>query len=144
MVGRLIPRKPIAAALALASAALPAAAAYMTAYDIASFMPGVPANSAIVRIALPRAVTLPAGLPNAQCTAKAAATGSTTVTLNKASGGSSSAIGTLVWSASGAACAVTFSAAVSLAAGDIVKEAFPATADATLADIAITLPAVRR
>lgn len=118
--------------------------AYMTAYDIASFMPGAPANSAIIRIALPRAVTLPAGLPNAQCTAKTAATGTTTVTLNKVSGGATTAIGTLVWSASGTACAVTFSAAVSFAAGDIVEEAFPASADATLADIAITVPAVRR
>lgn len=139
----MIPGRLIAAALALAAAALPAMA-YMTAYDVASFMPGVPANSAIIRIALPRAVTFPAGLPNAQCTAKEAATGSTTVALNKVSGGSSSAIGSLVWSASGAACAVTFSAAVAFAAGDILEEAFPASADATLGDIAITLPAVRR
>jgi hypothetical protein len=139
MVGQLI-----AAALALAALAHAAAADYPTAYDIGSFMPGVPANSAIFRIALPRAVTLPAGLPNAQCTAKEAATGSTTITLNKVSGGTTTAVGTLAWSASGTACAVTFSTAVSFVAGDIIEEAFPATADATLGDIAITLPAVRR
>ena len=143
MVGRLI----ALTLFALAAATAPgrhAGADYRTAYDLGSFMPGVPAASAIIRIAVPRAVTLPAGLPNAVCIGKTAATGSTTVTLNKVSGGTTTAIGSLVWSASGTVCAVTFSSAVGLAAGDIVEEAFPASADATLADIAITLPAVRR
>lgn len=113
-------------------------------YDLGSFMPGVPPDSSIIRIGVPRAVLFPSGLPNAVCKAKTAATGSTTVSLNKIHAGASSAIGTLIWSAAGTTCAVTFGSNVTLASGDLIEEAFPGSADATLADIAITLPGIRQ
>ncbi|MBI2233443.1 MAG: hypothetical protein HYU57_00190 [Micavibrio aeruginosavorus] len=112
-------------------------------YDIAAFMPGTPNNSSIIRIVIPRAVQLPVNLTNSQCVAKTAASASTTVTLNKISGASTTAIGTAVWAAASKTCTFTFSAAISFAAGDLVEYVFPAAADAALADIAITLAGIK-
>lgn len=113
-------------------------------YDIAMWWPGKPIGSSKVRIIIPRATQLPQNLTDSQCKAGTAATASTTVTLNKISGGSTTSMGTAVWSAAGTTCSFTFSAAVNLAAGDMVEFLFPASADATLADIAITLAGVRK
>lgn len=136
-------RVVITSILILSLIAEVAIAAYMTAYDVGTFMPGVPDNSAIIRIGIPRPIKLLAGLPNSVCVAKAAATSSTTVVLNKVHSGSSTSIGSLVWSAAGTVCSKTFSSDVSFVVGDVIEEAFPATADVTLADIAITLAGVR-
>jgi hypothetical protein len=108
-------------------------------YDVVMFMPSTPNASAVVRVILPRAISLPQNLTNSQCKAKNAATGSTTVTLNKVSGGVTTAIGTAVWAAAGTTCTFTFSNSVSFAAGDLIEFVFPNPADATLANIAITL-----
>lgn len=113
-------------------------------YDLATFMPGTPAASAIARVAVVRPVKLSAGLSGLACIGKTAATGSTTVTLNKVSAGVTTAIGSLAWSGSGTTCSPTFSSDVTLAAGDMLEEAWPVSPDATLADIAITLPGVRQ
>ncbi|MCP3381233.1 hypothetical protein NLM31_12870 [Bradyrhizobium sp. CCGUVB4N] len=113
-------------------------------YDLPIFMPGTQTASAIARIILPRAIQLPASLTSSQCLAKTAATASTTVTLNKISSGVTTGIGTAVWAASGTSCTFTFSSNVSLAAGDMVEFAFPASPDATLSDIAITLAGIRQ
>lgn len=113
-------------------------------YDIAMWWPGKPIGSSKVRIIIPRATQLPQNLTNSQCKAATAATASTTVTLNKISGGSTTSMGTAVWSAAGTTCSFTFAAAVDLAAGDMVEFLFPSSADATLADIAITLAGVRK
>jgi hypothetical protein len=115
-----------------------------TPYDLGSFMPGVPPDSAIIRIGVPRAVLFPSGLPNAVCRAKAAATSSTTVNLNLIHAGASSAIGTMDWSAAGTVCSVTFGSDVTVVSGDLIEEAFPVSGDATLADIAITIPGIRQ
>lgn len=119
-------------------------AAFIPTYDIVSFMPGVPTDGAIIRIAMVRKVQLVAGLPNTKCIAKTAAAGSTTVTLNQISGGVTTAIGTLVWSAAGTVCAVTFATTRNFAIGDVLEELYPTPADATLADIAISLPGIRQ
>jgi hypothetical protein len=58
--------------------------------------------------------------------------------------GSNTNIGTAVFAASGGAysgCTVTFSSLVTFAVGDLLTATFPATADATLANIAISIPA---
>lgn len=110
--------------------------------DIAAFVPGVPSNGMIARVVVTRAIILPSGLTNSMGVAKEGATASTTVAINKISGGISTPIGTAVFAASGGTNATgtfTAAAATSLAAGDMVELAYPATADATLGDIAITL-----
>lgn len=107
-------------------------------YDIATFYPGVPGSSQLVmRWQAPRAVTVPSGATNSQASAGTAATGSTTFTIKK----NGTSVGTIAWSASGTAGTFTVSSTVSLAAGDVLTITGPATADATLADIAITLAA---
>jgi hypothetical protein len=109
------------------------------AFDVAMFMPSTPNAAAIVQVNFPRAVQFPASLTGSVCKAKTAATASTTVTLKKISGGSTTNIGTAVWAAAATSCTFTFSSSVSFAAGDIVEFSFPAPADATLANVTITL-----
>jgi hypothetical protein len=126
------------------SAAAPAFRALVAAdipavrYDLATFYPGAPGNSQLVlRWQASRAVTIPAGGTNSQASAGSAATGSTTFTLKQ----NGTSVGTIVWSASGTAGAFTISSTINVAAGDVLTITGPATADATLADIAITLAA---
>ncbi len=113
-------------------------------YDLPIFMPGTPSSSAIARIILPRGVQLPQNLTSSQCYAKEAATASTTITINKISGGVTTSEGTAVWAASANSCSFTFSSTVTFAVGDMVEFVFPATADATLGDIAISLAGTRQ
>lgn len=125
-------------AAAPAFRALVAADVPVIRYDIATFYPGVPGSSQLVmRWQAPRAVTIPSGATNSQASAGTAATGSTTFTIKK----NGTSVGTIAWSASGTAGTFTVSSTVSLAAGDVLTITGPATADATLADIAITLAA---
>lgn len=107
-------------------------------YDLSTFFPGVPANSQLVlRWQAPRAITIPSGATNSQASAGTAATGSTTFTIKQ----NGSSVGTIVWSASGTTGAFTVSSTINIAAGDVITITGPATADATLADISITLAA---
>jgi hypothetical protein len=113
--------------------------------EVDFFYSGVPGNSAVLAKAFSRATTVAASAP-IKCNAIVGATSSATVTLTKVTGGSSSSIGTLVFAASGSAfqgCTVTFSSSVSFAAGDMIRATFPGTADATLANVAISIPAVQ-
>lgn len=112
-------------------------------YDIAAFMPSTPNANAVIRVVMPRAIELPAGLTDSRCIASVAANGATTVTLNKVSGGTTTAIGSLDWAASGTTCTFTLSSAVSFAAGDILEVVFPSSPDSKLADIAITFAATK-
>ncbi len=52
-------------------------------------------------------------------------------------------MGSIAWSASGTSGTFTFSTATSFAAGDIIQLVAPGTADATLANIGITLSGYR-
>jgi hypothetical protein len=117
--------------------------AYRTAYDLVSFMPDVPAASSIIRIAIVRSIILPVGLPQLVCRAKIAPSSSVTVTLNKVSGGVTTAIGTLNWTAGITTCTATFTSDIDFIDGDLVEELFPAIADTTFADVAIGLPGIR-
>lgn len=113
--------------------------------EIDLFYNGVPGNSAILAKTFSRATTVAASAP-IKCSAIVGATSSATVTLAKVTGGTSTNIGTLVFAASGSAyqsCTVTFSSSVSFAAGDLLTETFPSSADATLANVAISVPAVQ-
>jgi hypothetical protein len=111
-----------------------------TPYDVYTDMPGVPANSALIRFAVGRPFLIPSGIPDGQCSAKTAATASTTVTFKK----NGSSIGTFVWGAAATTCTITFSSTVTWAVGDIYELEYPATADATLANVAITTPGLRQ
>lgn len=108
-------------------------------YDIYTNVPGIPAGSSIIRFQADRAFKINSGMSGGQCSAGTAATASTTVTFKK----NGSSIGTFVWAASATTCTITFSSTVSFAAGDVFEFDFPSTADATLADVSITVPGIR-
>lgn len=108
-------------------------------YDIPIQCIGVPLSSEVLYLfAAPRAFTLPAGAPNSIAVAETAATGSPVFTINK----NGTQIGSFAFSA-GTTAAFTLSATTHFAAGDILTVVAPATQDATLANIAITLAATR-
>jgi hypothetical protein len=105
------------------------------AHDLMVFYPGVLSNSAVVlRHVAVRAWSLPTNASGSALSAGTAATGSTTLTLKK----NGSSIGTAVVSASGTTAAFTVTA-TSFAALDILTVEGPATADATLGNVAISL-----
>jgi hypothetical protein len=109
-------------------------------YDIPVWIEGKPLNSETVyTLVAPRGFTLPSGLPNTQLKAGTAATGSAVFTLNK----NGSSIGTLTVNAGGTTASASFTASVSCAAGDVFSVVAPATADATLANIAMTFAGTR-
>ena len=109
------------------------------AHDLAAFYPGVPTSRAVLlRHVAVRAWSLPTNAAGSALSAGTAATGSTTLTLKK----NGSSIGTAVVSASGTTAAFTVTA-TSFAALDILTVEGPATADATLADIALSLLGTR-
>ena len=104
------------------------------AYDIAVNYVGVTVNAEITRINIVRPVTLPASLTGSYATAGTAATASTVFTLKQ----NTTTIGTITFAISGTTGTFSFTGAVTFSAGDVFKIIAPATADATLADIAFT------
>lgn len=108
-------------------------------YDLFVFYPGVLANSAVLlRHVAVRAWSLPTNASGSALSAGTAATGSTTLTLKK----NGSSIGTAVVSASGTTAAFTVTA-TSFAATDVLTVEGPGTADATLANVALSLLGTR-
>jgi hypothetical protein len=111
--------------------------------EIDFYMSGVPSSSATLAKTFSRQTTIAAGAP-IKCTAIVGATTSTTVTLYHVVAGTPTSIGTVVFGPSGAAyqaCTATFTFSVTFAVGDSLEEVFPSTADATLANISVSLPA---
>jgi hypothetical protein len=106
-------------------------------YDILCGIVGKPSNSEVVLLfAAPRAFRIPANASGSQLKAGTAATGSSVFSIAKN--------GTQFLTATVAAAGTTATFASSqtdFAAGDVLKIVAPATADATLADIALTLAA---
>lgn len=108
-------------------------------YDIGIYVEGLTSNSEVVwEFVAPRGWTLPAGASGA-AVAQAAATASTTYTISK----NGASIGTIAWAASGTVGTISVTSSTSFAPGDILSLAGPATADATLANIAVTLAGTR-
>jgi hypothetical protein len=113
--------------------------AFSTLYDLGFYYPGVPGDDQILgRIVLPRAAYVPSGATDSRCDAGAAATGATTIDLQK----NGTSFGSIAVSASGTTGSFTVSAATDFAAGDVLSIVGPSTADATLADISIALAMV--
>lgn len=110
-------------------------------YDVAMFMPGIQtsASQIMARIIFNRAVSFPSGSGTFAASANKAATGSTTFTIRK----NGSSIGTLVWAGAGTVPTVTFSSTTAFAVGDVLSITGPAVADATLADISVTMSGLR-
>jgi hypothetical protein len=117
-----------------------AAAINITNYDLLFYSGGaMEDNETLFRLVATRGFQLPASLTGSEFSAGSAATGSTTVTLYKNAG----SIGTLVWGVAATEPTVTFASAVTFAAGDIFRISGPATADATLGDVAMSFIALR-
>jgi hypothetical protein len=109
-------------------------------YDIAGFYPGVPGSSALLlRFVAPRALTLPQSLTGSQASAGAAATAQTDIGIEV----NDISKGTVRFAAAATTATFIFSTEVALAAGDVLTLIAPASADATLANIAITLAGTR-
>jgi hypothetical protein len=109
-------------------------------FDVSVFAPGVGANNQkLLRVKLARAVTFPAGAALSLAEGSANATASTTFTFSQ----NGTAFATVNFAAAAAAGIWTQAAAAVFAAGDLLEIDGPATADATLADVGITLAGVR-
>jgi hypothetical protein len=103
---------------------------------VAMFLAGTGANGEqALRLVVPVAFSVPSGGAGSYGSARVAATGSTTYTAKK----NGTSFGTFVWPAAGTAATVTIGSTTAFVAGDVVTIDGPATADATLADIAITI-----
>lgn len=116
-----------------------------TAMEIDFFMYGLPPANAVLAKVFSQPTTIAASAP-IKCAAIQGATGSTTITFKKVSGGTSTTVGSVNFAASGSAyetCTVTWSSSVSFAAGDVLTETYPAVPDATAANILVSLPATQ-
>jgi hypothetical protein len=109
-------------------------------YDLLMYFPGVPTASQVMgRIIVPRAITLPASLTGSYGSSIVAATGSTTLTLAK----NGVSIGSVNFAAGASTATFTFASAVSFAAGNILTLTNQSPADASLANVSLTLAATR-
>ena len=112
-------------------------------YDVVLYYPGKPGDAAIVaKVVLPRAVTFAAAFSGSYGDIGTAATATTTLTVAFYRGGVSQASGTIQIATNGVYTFALASQYVS-AAGDVLKVTNQATADATAADISVTLTGTR-
>ena len=110
----------------------------------AQFMPGVPAASAIARLSITEASAFAANFSGSAGLARTASSTTAITAINVVHAGTTTQIGSVTFSTSTTATFGTTGGTVqSMAAGDLLEFAYPASADATLADVAITLRATR-
>lgn len=108
-------------------------------YDLALYVEGLTtASESLLRFTAPRAFSLAAGA-SGQATAGTAATGSTVLALAK----NGSSIGTVTWAAAGTVATISITSTTAFAVGDVLTVTGPATPDATLAGLSVTLAATR-
>lgn len=112
-----------------------------TSFDAVFYFPGKMINDQLLaRVVVASAIRLQAGLPGSVYVNGAAGTGAVTITLKKLVGGTRTDIGTINYLAGGfTPASVVFSSDVDFAAGNSLEIWGPAVADATFADLSITL-----
>jgi hypothetical protein len=99
----------------------------------------LPASQVLLRYPFPRGVDFPAGLTGSRGVSAVAATATTTLDIRK----NNTSVGSVQWAASATTATFTMASATSFTAGDILTVHAPASADATLADLGLSLAGTR-
>jgi hypothetical protein len=100
---------------------------------------GVPTTSTLRQFQVPYACTIPANLSTSLGYVNTLATSTTNFALGYEHAGTVNTVGNIVFTSASHAPTYPTTAAISLAAGDVLQITSPGTADATLADVVFTI-----